>query len=98
MAARKERRGNFLEVRAHRGEGLVEAPLDRLGKLDPQLLELLQARLEVGALIGQLCQALLLALVLLLRERVDLAERFPAALEPLDTRRELLPVVALGRL
>jgi len=85
-------------VRADRREGLVEATLDRLGQLGAQLLELLQARLEVGALVGELGEPLPLALVLLLGERVDLAERLPAALEPLDPLRELVAVVALGRL
>src|SRR6266516_3813183 len=98
VTAREERRRYFLEVGADRGEGLVEAPLDGLGELGPKLLELLQARLEVGALGHELGEALLLALVLLLRERVDLAEGFAAALEPLDPRRQLLAVVAFGRL
>ena len=84
MPAGEERRGDFLEVGAHGRESLVEAALDGLGELGAQLLELLQARLEVGALVGQLGQPLLLALVLLLRKRVDLSERLAAALEPLD--------------
>ncbi len=98
VAAREERRRYFLEVSADRREGVVEAPLDGLGELGPELLELLQARFEILALSDELGEALLLALVLLLRERVDLAEGFAAALEPLDPRRQLLAVVAFGRL
>ena len=63
------------------GEGLLEAALDRLGQLGAQLLELLQARLEVGALLGQLGQALLLTVVLLLGQRVDLPERLASVLQ-----------------
>ena len=73
VTAGEERRGDLLEVRADRRESLVEAALDRLGELGAQLLELLQARLEILALLGQLGEALLLAVVLLLGERVDLA-------------------------
>ena len=43
-------------------------------------------------------EALLLRLVLLARERIDLAERVAPRLEPLDALRELVAVVALGRL
>ena len=46
----------------------------------------------------QVVEPLLLRLVLLARERIDLAERRAARLEPLDARRELVAVVALGRL
>src|SRR2546430_4842521 len=98
VAAREERLRDLGEVLAHRGEGLVEAALDRVVELGAELLELLQARLEVGALRNELGEPLLLPLVLLLRERVDLAERLPAPLEPLDARRELLAVVSFGRL
>ena len=80
------------------GEGLGETALDRLGQLVAELLDLLEARLEIRALGRELLQPHLLRLVLLLGERVDLAERLAAALEPLDGRGELLPVVALGRL
>src|SRR5205823_10360641 len=82
---------------ADRGEGLVEAALDGVGQLGPQLLELLQARLEVGPLVDQLRQPLLLALVLLLGQRVALAERLAAALQPLDLAGELVAVVPFGR-
>ena len=63
-----------------------------------QLLELVEARFEVRALRRELDEPLLLLLVLLLRERVDLAERLAAALEPLDALGELVAVVAFGRL
>ena len=64
----------------------VEAPLDRLRQLGAELLELVEARLEVGALRRELVEPRLLGLVLLLRERVDAAERLAAALEPLELR------------
>ena len=98
MAAGEERRRDLFEMRADRGEGLVEAPLDCLGELRAQLLELLEARLEILALLGELGQALLLAVVLLLGERIDLAESLAAALQTLDPGGELLAVVALRRL
>jgi hypothetical protein len=79
-------------------EGLGETTLDRLGQLVAELLELLEARLEIGPLGGELLEANLLGLVFLVRERVDLAERLATALEPLDRGQELLSVVALGRL
>src|SRR5262249_11737275 len=74
---------------------LLEAPLDRLGQLPAKSLELCEAPLEVGALHQELVEALLLGLVLLLRERVHLAELLAAQLEPLKARRELRTVVAL---
>src|SRR5205823_3967875 len=80
------------------GEGLVEPALDGLGQLGPQLLELLQARLEVFALRDELGETLLLALVLLLGERIDLPESLAAPLEPLDLLRQLVAVVAFRRL
>src|SRR4029079_13402875 len=49
FAAREERGGDLGEVRADRREGLVEAALDRLGQLRAQLLQLVEARFEVGA-------------------------------------------------
>ena len=81
-------------MRRHGGERLGEAPLDRLRELRAQLLELLQARLQVGALGLELGQPLLLELVLLLGERVDLAELDPPRLEPLDASRQLGAIVA----
>src|SRR5581483_6959392 len=68
------------------------------GQLGAQLLELLEAPLAVGALRRELVEAGLLRLVLLLRERVHLAERLSPALEPLRPLGELVPIVALGRL
>ena len=47
---------------------------------------------------GELVEPLLLGLVLLLRERVHLAELLAAALEPLERVGELVAVVALGGL
>jgi len=84
-------------VRAHRRKGLVEAPFYGLGELCPQLFELLQARLEVGALVDELGQPLLLPLVLLLRERVDLAERegLPPAARALAEEGERLALSLL---
>src|SRR5207248_8797353 len=81
-----------------RVERLGEAALERLRQLVAELLELGEARLEVGALRGKLLEPLLLRLVLLVRERVDLAERLATALESLDRGGKLLAVVAFGRL
>ena len=78
-------------------EGLGEAPLDGLGQLVAKLLELGEARLEVGPLRDELLEPLLLGFVLLVRERIDLAEGFATALEPLDGGDELVAVVALRR-
>ena len=47
LAAGKERRRDLLEVLRDRGERLREAALDRLGELGPELLELLEALLEI---------------------------------------------------
>src|SRR3954469_9071230 len=92
LAAREERPGHLGEVRLHRGERLVEAPLDGLGQLVAQLLELLERRLEVGALRRELLEPRLLRVVLLLRERVHLAEPFAPALETLRDRGALIAV------
>src|SRR2546423_1892827 len=78
------------------GEGLVEAALDGLGQLGAQLLELLQARLEIGPLVDQLGQPLLLALVLLLGQRVHLAERLAAPFGASGPAGVLAAVAALG--
>src|SRR5207245_2819908 len=56
------------------------------------------ARLAIGALGGELVQAFFLLVVLLLREGIDLAEGLPPSLEALDPLRQLLSIVALGRL
>ena len=50
LAAREERRRDLLEVLGDRRERLGEAPLDRRRELGAQLLELLEALLEVLAL------------------------------------------------
>ena len=81
-----------------RRERLVEAGLDRLRQVVAQLLELGEARLEVLPLHGQLLEALLLGLVLLLRKRVDLPELHEPAVVALELLGELVAVVALGRL
>ena len=61
-------------------EGLGEPRLDGLRQVVAKLLELVQAALQILALRRQLLQALLLGVVLLLRERVHLAERLTPAL------------------
>ena len=98
LTAREERRGDLLEVLGDGRERLGEPALDRGGELCAQLLELLQALLEIGALRLEVVETLLLRLVLLPRERVDLPERRAARLEPVDAGRELVAVVALRRL
>src|SRR5690242_6532192 len=81
-----------------RGERLVEPPLDRLGQLPSQLLELCEAPLEVLPLGRQLGQALLLLLVLLLRERVDCTEGLTPALQTDEPLGERFLIVACCRL
>src|SRR5688572_23747770 len=98
LAAGEERRGNLLEVLSDGRERLREAALDRRGELRAELLELDQALLEVDALRLQVVEPLLLGLVLLTRERVDLAERGAARLEPFDASCELVAIVSLRRL
>src|SRR5439155_16760173 len=73
VTAGEERLRDPGEMLADRGEGLVEPALDGVAELGAELLELLQALLEVRALLDELRQPLLLALVLLFRKRVDLA-------------------------
>src|SRR5207245_11150062 len=73
LAAGEERGGDLLEVVANGGEGFLEATLDGGGELVAQRLELGEALLEVGPLLAELRQPLLLAVVLLLRQRVDAA-------------------------
>ena len=97
LAAREERRGDVLEVLGDRMEGVCEPPLDGLRELVAQVGELLQALLEILPLHLELGEPLLLGLVLLLRERIDLAELDPPLLEPLGARRELVALVSLGR-
>ncbi len=96
LAAGEERGDDLAEVLLDGGEGLLEAALDRLGQVAAQLLELLEAPLEVAALRRELVEALLLGLVLLLRERVHLAELLAAPVEALEPRGQLLGVVTLG--
>src|SRR5207253_7008325 len=90
LAAGEERARDLREVAFHGRERLREAPLDRLRQLAAELVELGERALEVAALRPQLLEVLLLALVLLLRERVDAAQRLAAALEPDELRLELL--------
>ena len=66
------------------------------GEVGAELLELLQARLEILALDGELLDARLLGVVLLLGERVHAAERLVAALEPLELLGERVAIVALA--
>ena len=82
LAAGEQRRGDLLEVRSDGGERLVEPPVDGLGQLVAERLELRERRLEVRALGRELLETLLLGLVLLLRERIDPAERLAPRLEP----------------
>ena len=72
---------------------LREATLDGLGELGAQLLELSQRALEVVTLLGELGEALPLALELLGGERVHLAERDESPLEPVALDRELLELL-----
>src|SRR5581483_437618 len=74
LAAREERRCDLVEVALDGGERLGEARLDRVRQVVTQPLELGEALLEVSTLRRQLREPLLLGLVLLLRQRVHLAE------------------------
>ena len=87
-----------VEVALHGLERLGEPRLDGPRQVVAQPLELLEAPLEIGALLGQLGQALLLGLVLLLGERVDLAQRLATLLAAPELLGELVAVLALGRL
>ena len=90
--------GDLGKLLLHRVERLGEAALDRVGELLAELLELGEALLEVDALRGELLETHLLGLVLLLRERIDRAERLAAALEALDRRGERVAIVSFRRL
>src|SRR5207302_587579 len=81
FAAGEERARDLREVAFDGRERLREAPLDRFRQLAAELVQLGERALEVGALRPQLIAVLLLARVLLLRERVDAAERLAAALQ-----------------
>src|SRR6185436_8390136 len=98
LAAREEGGRDLLEVPGDGVEGCREAPLDSRRELDAQRIELLETPLEILALHLQVRQSLLFGLVLLACERIDLAERDAPRLEPLGARRELITVVAFGRL
>src|SRR5207245_1110877 len=74
------------------------ARLDGARQLVAQLLELLEALLEVGALHRELLEPDLLRLVLLLRQRVDLAELLAPLLVALEPVGELVAILALRRL
>ena len=90
--------GDLLEVLCDSGEGLREAALDRRGELRAELLELVEASLEILALRLQVVEPLLLGLVLLARERVHLAERARRTSSRSTRVSELVTVVAFGRL
>src|SRR5207248_3489229 len=98
FAAREEGRGHLGEVRLHRVERLREAALDRLRQFRAELLELVEALLEICALRRELLEPRLLRVVLLLRERIDLAEALAAALEALGALVQLFAVVAFRAL
>ena len=98
LAAREERGRDLREVVADGCERLGEAALDGLGELVAQALELLEALLEVGALLAELGQPLLLALVLLFRERVDAAEASRRRSSRSSFVGQLFGIVALGGL
>ena len=91
-------RRDLLEVLRDRRERLGEAALDRRRELGAELLELLEALLEILALRPQVVEALLLGVVLLSRERIDLTERGATYLEPFDAARKLVAILSLGRL
>src|SRR4029079_15943176 len=81
LAAGEDGRRHVFEVAADGLERVGETPLDRLGQLVAELLELGQAVFESAPLGGELLEACLLRLVLLVGERVDLAQGLAPALE-----------------
>jgi hypothetical protein len=81
-----------------RRECLGEARLDRSRQVIAELLELVQALLEILALRRQLLQPLLLRFVLLFRERIHLPERLTPALAANQPLGQLVAVLAFGRL
>ena len=93
LPAGEERAGHLGEMVLDRGVGLLEEPLDRGGQVVAELRQLLERALEILALRRELLEALLLARVLLRRERVHLAERLAPALEALDLRPELVDLL-----
>ena len=74
------------------GVRVRKAPLDRLSEVVANPLELGERALEVLTLPSELCQALGLLGVLLGRERVDLPESLPTALQALDGLQQFLPL------
>ena len=98
LASREQCLRDLLEVRSDGVERLREPPLDRLVELVPELRELLETLFQVLSLRLQVGEVLLLALVLLGRERVDPSELLAAAAKALDPVEDRLAVVALGRL
>src|SRR5262249_51593518 len=86
LAAGEERRRDLGDRPLDRLEGGVEARIDRVREPRAQVLELGEALLEILALLDELCEPLLLTLVLLLGERVHLAD----GLEPALRARQLL--------
>src|SRR5207302_7823221 len=93
LAAREQRRRDLAEVGANGGERVRKAPFDRLGELGAQLLELDEASLQILPLCCELVEPPFLVLVLLLRQRVHLAERLAPPLEPGKLLREGFRVV-----
>src|SRR3954471_1389090 len=98
LAAGEERCGHLAEVLLDRRERLGEAGLDRPCQVVAELLELVEALLQVGALHRELLEPLLLGVVFLLRERIDLAELLAALLRARELLGELVAVLALRRL
>src|SRR5262249_14957838 len=74
LAAGEDGRSDALEVAPHGVEGLGEATLDCLRQLGAELFELGEACLEIRALGDELLEPHLFGLVLLVCERIDLAE------------------------
>ena len=99
LAAGEERRGDLGEVaaRPRRRSPRSGARPSRV-RSPRSCSSSSRLRSRSARCVGELVEALLLGLVLLLRERVDLAELLAAALEPLELLGELVAVLALGRL
>src|SRR5205085_8102723 len=91
LATREECPRHLRKVAFHGRERVREPPLDGLRQLATELVELGERALEIRTLRPQLLEVLLLALVLVLRERIDAAERLAPAPEPDALPLELPP-------
>ena len=94
FAAGEEGAHHISEMLPHRLEGRGKAGLDAVGEFLDEPGELIEALLQVGALLGQESLALHHLLVFLLGQRIHRSDQLAAALQALDL---FLEDVQLGR-